>query len=85
MKASNQLRACMLRCSVVANHFVTPRTVACQAPMSIGFPRQEYFSGLPFPSSVGLSKPGKGSMSLALQADSLPLIHLGSPSIVYKL
>ena len=85
MKASNQLRACMLRCSVVANHFVTPRTVACQAPMSIRFPRQEYFSGLPFPSPVGLSNPGKGSMSHALQADSLPLIHLGSPSIVYKL
>ena len=85
MKALNQLCACMLRCSVVAKHFVTPRTVACQAPMSIGFPRQEYFSGLPFPSPVDLSNPGMGSVSLALQADSLPLIHLGSPSIVYKL
>jgi len=33
--------------------FVTPRTVACQAPLSIGFPRQEYWSGLPF-SSPGI-------------------------------
>ena len=30
--------------------FVTPRTVACQAPLSMGFSRQEYYSGLPFPS-----------------------------------
>ena len=33
--------------------FVTPRTVACQAPLSIGYPRQEYWSGLPF-SSPGI-------------------------------
>ena len=31
---------------------VTPWTVACQAPLSMGFPRQEYWSGLPFPSPV---------------------------------
>ena len=30
--------------------FVTPWTVACQAPLSMGFPRQEYWNGLPFPS-----------------------------------
>ena len=30
--------------------FVTPRTVAHQSPLSMGFPRQEYWSGLPFPS-----------------------------------
>ena len=32
--------------------FVTPWTMACQAPLSMGFPRQEYWSGLPFPSLV---------------------------------
>ena len=31
--------------------FANPWTVACQAPLSMGFPRQEYWSGLPFPSS----------------------------------
>ena len=38
--------------------FVTPWTVACQAPLSMGFPRQEYWSGLPFPSLGDLSNPG---------------------------
>ena len=35
---------------VVSNSFVTPRSVICQAPLFMGFPRQEYWSGLPFPS-----------------------------------
>ena len=34
----------------MSDSFVTPWTVACQAPLSMGFPRQEYWSGLPFPS-----------------------------------
>ena len=34
----------------MSDSFVTPRTVACQVPVSMGFPRQEYWSGLPFPS-----------------------------------
>ena len=38
--------------------FVTPRTVACQAPLSMGFPRQECWSGLPFPSPGDLPDPG---------------------------
>ena len=42
-----------------------------QAPLSIGFSRQEYWSGLPFPSPGGLSNPGIESKSPALQADSL--------------
>ena len=37
---------------------MTPWTVACQAPLSMGFPRQEYWSGLPFPSSGDLPDPG---------------------------
>ena len=38
--------------------FVTPWTVACQTPLSIGFSRQEYWSGLPFPSPGDLPNPG---------------------------
>ena len=37
----------------MSNSFATPWTVACQAPLSMGFPRQEYWSGLPFPSPRG--------------------------------
>ena len=48
-----------------------PWTVACQAPPSMGFPRQEYWSGLPFPS------PGIELGSPASQVDSLPPSHLG--------
>ena len=52
--------------------FTTPWTVAHQAPLSLGFPRQEYWSGSPFPSTGNLSNPGTESRSAALQADSLP-------------
>ena len=38
--------------------FETPWTVACQAPLSVGFPRQDYWSGFPFPSSGDLPNPG---------------------------
>ena len=47
-------------------------TVARRAPLSMGFPRQEYWSGLPFPSPGYLSNPGIELASPALQADSLP-------------
>ena len=50
----------------------SPWTVACQAPLSMGFSRQEYWSGLPFPSSGNLPDPGIEPMSPALQADCLP-------------
>ena len=56
--------------------FAIPRTVACQAPLSMGFPRKEYRSGLPFPSREDLPDPGIVPVSPALQADSLPLSHL---------
>ena len=48
--------------------FVTPWTVACQAPLSMGFPRQESRSGLPFPSLRDLSDPGTEPWSLASPA-----------------
>ena len=59
--------------------FVTPWTIAHQAPLSMGFPRQEYWSGLPFPSPGNLPLPGIEPMSPALLAESLLLSHWGSP------
>ena len=50
---------------------VTPWAVAHQAPLSMGFSRQEYWSGLPFPSWGDLPNPGIEFQSLAWQADSL--------------
>ena len=50
----------------------TPWTVAHQAPRSMGFSRQEYSSGFPFPSPGGLPDPGIEPGSPALQVDSLP-------------
>ena len=57
----------------------TPWTAAHQAPLSMGFPRQEYWSGLPFPSPGDLPHPGvkpASPVSPARQADSLPLCPL---------
>ena len=47
-----------------AGIFVTPWTEACQAPLSMGFPRQEYWSGLPFPPPGDLPNPGTEPKSL---------------------
>ena len=63
----------------MSNSFVTPRTVAHQTPLLMGFPRQEYWSGLPFPSTGDLPDPGIKPASPSWQAGSLPLDHLGSP------
>ena len=51
--------------------FVTPWTVACQAPLSMGFSRQEYCSELPFPSPGDLPDPGIEPGSPTLEADAL--------------
>ena len=51
---------------------MTPCTVAHQVPQSMGFSRQEYWSGLPFPPPGALPDPGIKPGSPALQADSLP-------------
>ena len=56
----------MFSCEVVFVSFMTPRTVAGQAPLSIRFPRQNNRSGLPFPSPEDLSNPGIKSVSPAL-------------------
>ena len=59
----------MLSCVLL---FSTPWTVALQAPLSMGFRRQEYWSGLPFLSLGDLPNPGIEPRSPALQADALP-------------
>ena len=64
--------------------FVTPWTVACQAPLSMGFFRQEFWSGLPFPPPGDLLHPRIKPMSPVsptLQADSLPAEPLGSSQL----
>ena len=61
-----------LRCSRLS---ATSRTVAPQAPLSVGFSQQEHWCGVPFPSPGDLPNPGiepKSPVSPALQADSLP-------------
>ena len=49
----------------------TPWTVACQAPLSMGFTRQEYWNGLPFPSPRDFPDPGIEPRSPELEADYL--------------
>ena len=62
--------------------FATPWTVACQAPLSMGFSRQEYWNGLPVPSPGDLPNPGielaslaSPALNLLLQVNSLLLSH----------
>ena len=62
------LRACA-RAKLLLSTLCDPKTVAHQAPLSMGFSRQEYWSGLPFPSSGDLPDPGIEPTSPALQAD----------------
>ena len=62
-------------CPTLAN----PWAIACQASLLMGFSRQEYWSGLPFPSPGYLSDPGIEPRSPALQADPLPTELWGKP------
>ena len=68
-------------CSVVSNSWDPMDCIACQAPLSMEFFRQEYWSGLPFPSPGDLPHPGIEHMSPALQAGSLPSEPPGKPTI----
>ena len=62
--------------------FVTPWIVAHQAPPSLGFSRQEYWSGLPFPSPEDLPDPGIEPRSPSLQAEALTSEPPGKPKIL---
>ena len=64
--------------------FATPWTVAHQAPPSMGFSRQEYWSGLPFPSPGDLPDPGIKPRSPTLQADALTSEPPGKPTFCNK-
>ena len=63
------MRACALS---RVRLFRTPQTLACQAPLSMGFSRQEYCSGLPFPSSDPLAPTGPGHRGEGLPDPALP-------------
>ena len=80
--AVRQAYACvslLFSCSVMSDSFVTPWTAARQAPLSVGFSRQEYWRGLPFPSPGDLPNPGIEPRSSTLQADSSPAELPGKP------
>ena len=62
--------------------FATPWTVACQVPLSMGFSRQENWSGLPFPSPGDLSDPGMEPMSPALAGKFFTSESPGKPLVI---
>ena len=66
-------------CGTLVTSWTTPWTAAHKDPLSMGFPRQEHWSGLLFPSPGNLPDPLLELVSPALQVDSLPLTYLGSP------
>ena len=59
---------CLVSCSVMSDSFATPWTIALQTPLSMGFSRQEYWSGLPCPPPGDLPNPGLEVMSLTSPA-----------------
>ena len=75
------LRMCVHICAQLCRLFANWWTGACKAPLSMEFPRQEYWSRLPLPTPRDLTDPGMEFTSLALVEDSLPLCHLGFNSV----
>ena len=82
MSFSQDMHACMLSHFSHIGLFETLWTVACQAPLSVGFFRQEYCSGLPCPPPGDLPNPGIKPASLVSQADSLPTESPGHPAVI---
>ena len=79
------LRECMSEsCPVLSDSFTTLQIIACRVPLSMEFSRQEYWSGLPFPSPGDLPDPGIKSRSPALQAESLLSDSPGKPLSVLR-
>ena len=73
-----------VKCACALSHVLllaTLWTVSRQAPLSMGFSRQEHWSGLPFPSPGDLPDPGIKPVSPLLQADSLPLATAVKPKV----
>ena len=83
------LCVCVCVCVCVCMHldasviwlFVTLWTIACQVSLSMGFSRQEYWSGLPCPPPLNFPDPGFEPLSPTWQVDSWPLNHWGSQDI----
>ena len=73
----------LFSCSVVSDSFATPWTVARQAPVSMGFSRQEYWSGLPFPSPGDLPDLGIKPTSPALAGWFFTVELPGKPTYIY--
>ena len=67
----------------MSDSFSTTWIIAQQAPLSMGFAKQEYWSGLPFPSAGELPNPGIEPRSPALQVDSLSAELPGKPLCKY--
>ena len=89
MKGAKKMGLCWIQCMKVkvkslsrVRLFVTPWTIAYQAPPSMRFSRQECWSGLPFPSPGDLPDPGIEPGSPALQADTLPSEPPGALCII---
>ena len=74
---------CVFSHSVMSDSSVTLWTVAHQAPLSMGLSRQEYWSGLQFPSPEDLPDPGIEPMSTAV-AGSIAMSHLESPKYIHQ-
>ena len=79
----NSAFRCLVKSLSCVRLFVTPLTVAYEASPSMGFSRQEYWSGLPFPSPGDLPDPGIETRSPTLQADTLSSEPPGKPSDAY--
>ena len=77
--ASTCVHACMLSCFSRIWLCATPWTVTQQTPLSMGFSKWEYWSGVTFPSPWDLPGPGIEPRSSVLQADSLPSEPPGKP------
>ena len=83
MSDSLQPHGCKKSDTTLRQTHQTHRT--CQAPLSMGFPRQQYWSGLPFPSPEYLPDPGIELWSPTLQMDSLPPEPLGKQRTLHIL
>ena len=69
----------------MSNSFVTPQTVACQDPLSMGFPRQDYWSELPFPYPGDLLNPAIKSMSSVLAGRFSTTESPGTPKSISRI
>ena len=79
-KESNIMTGCLVTKS--SPTLVTPWTPTCQAPLSMGFPMQEYWSGMPLPPVGDLPNPGIKAVSPAVQPESLPTEPSGKPNVM---